>query len=157
MRRRAIITLTVSTLMAACAHQGPQTAAMPGMAWSLSQSEGEGAKLAYGQPSSDNVLLMMTCRPKSGTVGLSLASPAGAPAIELSSRGKSSRLRATSTTSGLSDGALLEANASAADPVLKAFARSGDLALVENGKRTALPVRAGERGHVSDFLATCRA
>jgi pilus assembly protein CpaE len=47
------------------------------MAWSLTDAEGEGAKLAFGQPQTDNVLLMLTCQPRSGVVRVSMAAPEG--------------------------------------------------------------------------------
>jgi hypothetical protein len=67
MRRRAALSLAAVCLLSACAHQAPP-AAMPGMAWSLNNVEGEGAKLAFGAPNSDNVALMLVCQPGSGRI-----------------------------------------------------------------------------------------
>lgn len=156
MHRRAILGLGLSCLLAACAHQ--EAPATPGMAWSLHHAEGEGAKLAYGQPSSDNVFLMLTCRPGSGQVRVSLTAPAAtAPkTIELASRGASSVLPGVAAPA-MGDGALLvEATAPATDPALARFARTGVIAVVENGKASTLPVRREERTSVSEFFAQCR-
>ena len=156
MRRRTAMSLAVSCLLAACAHQGEAPGA--GMAWSLQHSEGEGAKLAFGQPSSDNVLIMMTCAPQSGQVLVSLTAEAdAAPDIELVSRTTHSRLDGE-TAPAMGEGAILiEAETGLSDPALASFARTGDLAVLEAGRRATLPVRAAERETVRDFFAACRA
>ena len=156
MRRRAILGLGISCLLAACAHQ--ESAPTAGMTWSLHHAEGEGAKLAYGQPSSDNVLLMMTCQTGSGQVRVSLTAPAAAAsqAIELTSKGASSRLAGVAAPAMAEGAALIEATAPASDPALARFARTGVIAVVENGKASPLPVRREERTSVSDFFAQCR-
>jgi hypothetical protein len=155
MRRRAIIGLGLSCLAAACAHQGGPEA--PGMAWSLQHAEGEGAKLAFGQPSSDNVLLMMTCQPRSGQVLVSVTTGEVSDAIELSSKEHVSRLSGQAVPAMGEGSVLMEAEAGADDRTLASFARTGELAVVENGRRSALPVRAAERETVSRFFAECRA
>jgi autotransporter translocation and assembly factor TamB len=157
MRRRTILGLGVSCLLAACAHQGEAPSA--GMAWSLHHAEGEGAKLAFGQPASDNVLLMMTCAPHSGAVRVSLATSADEVpgAIALESDGRVSRLSGQALP-GMGEGsALLEAETRTNDPALAAFARTGDLSVVQNGRNAVLPVRSGERATVKAFFAECRA
>lgn len=157
MRRRAIIGIGLSCLLAGCAHDGGR--APGGMAWSLHHAEGEGAKLAYGQPASDNVLLMMTCEPRSGRVLVSLTAPAGQarPAIELSSKRQTTRLTGA-VTPGLGDNAVfVEAQARASDPALQSFAKTGDIAVVEQGREARLPVRRVERAAVSNFFDQCSA
>ncbi len=157
MKRRAIIGLGISCLLASCAHQGQSS--MPGMAWSLNHAEGEGAKLAYGQPQSDNVLIMMTCQPRSGQVLVSMTAPMDAPsdAIDLASKRHNSRL-AAETTPGMGEGAVhVEARAPVTDPTLASFATTGDLSVVSNGRKAPMPVSGAERGAVNDFFASCRA
>ncbi|WP_421932583.1 hypothetical protein [Phenylobacterium sp.] len=157
MKRRAIIGLGISCLLASCAHQGQS--GLPGMAWSLNHAEGEGAKLAYGQPQSDNVLIMMTCQPRSGRVLVSMTAPVDAPsdAIEITSRDHNSRLAADATP-GMGEGAsYVEARAAVTDPALASFAATGDLAVVAGGRKAAMPVRGPERAAVNDFFAACRA
>lgn len=157
MKRRAIIGLGISCLLASCAHQGQS--GLPGMAWSLNHAEGEGAKLAYGQPQSDNVLIMMTCQPRSGRVLVSMTAPLDAPsdAIEIASRDHNSRLAADATP-GMGEGAsYVEAQAAVTDPALTSFAATGDLAVMANGRKSPLPVRGPERRAVNDFFAACRA
>ena len=151
MRRRAILSLIASCALAGCAHQSPPEA-MPGMAWSLNQVDGEGAKLAFGQPQSDNVLLMMSCQPKSGQVLVSANAPTKVrPVLELSSRGTKARyMGAIGPAPG--EGTVIEAQAPAADPVFQSFAESGDLAVTIGGQRTAVP---GDRAKVRQFLTSC--
>ncbi len=157
MKRRAIIGLGISCLLASCAHQGQS--GLPGMAWSLNHAEGEGAKLAYGQPQSDNVLIMMTCQPKSGQVLVSMTAPIDAPsnAIQLASRRQTSRLAAEATP-GMGEGAAyVEAKAPVTDPTLASFASTGDLSVVANGRKGPMPVSGAERSAVNGFFASCRA
>lgn len=157
MRRRAILGLGISCLLAACTTGGGYGAMDLG--WSLHHAEGEGAKLAYGQAASDNVLLMMTCQPRSGQVLVSMTAPAGATptSIELTSSGRSSRLNAAAAPAMAEGASLIEAMAPANDPALQNFARTGDIAVVENGRPAQMPVRRAERAAVSDFFAQCRA
>ena len=157
MRIRATLGLCVSCLLAACAHQG-DGGGVAGMAWSLHHSEGEGAKLAYGQPASDNVVLMMSCQPRSGRVLVSLAAPEGtAPkAIELKSRRQTSRFDGAAAP-GMGEGAIIEAETSATDPTLRSFARTGDLAIIEQGHAAKLPAGRAERAAVADFFGQCSA
>ena len=156
MRLRALLGLSASCLLAACAHQG-DGGGIKGMAWSLHHTEAEGAKLAYGQPASDNVVLMLSCRPQSGRVLVSLTAPAGAApnSIELKSRRQSTRLPGAAAP-GLGEGAIVEAEATVADPALKSFARTGDIAIVEEGRAAKLPAGRAEKAAVADFFAQCQ-
>lgn len=156
MRQRALIGIGASCLLAACAHQGDGSG-VGGMAWSLHHTETEGAKLAYGQPASDNVVLMLSCRPQSGRVLVSLAAPAGAPPnlIELKSRRQVTRLEGAAGP-GLGEGAIIEAEAPVGDPALTSFARTGDIAIVEQGRAAKLPAGRAERAAVTDFFTQCR-
>lgn len=152
MRHRVVLSLFAVCSLAACAHQTPD--AMPGMAWSLHHEESEGAKLAFGQPDSDNVLIMLTCRPRSGQVLLTAHAPADArPELELASRGSRARYPGEIGPS-LGEGAVVEAKAPVTDPVLASFARSGDLAVTVAGRRTAVPA---DKAKARTFVETCRA
>ncbi|HEY8616904.1 hypothetical protein [Phenylobacterium sp.] len=151
MRRRAALSFLAACTLSACAHEMTPSA-MPGMAWSLHQVEGEGAKLAYGQPYTDNVVLMMSCAPGSGTVLVSANAPAGArPELTLASGSRSARYRAEIGPS-MGEGAVVEASAPASDAVLRRFADSGELAVAVNGRSTPVP---GDPAKARQFLATC--
>jgi hypothetical protein len=124
------------------------------MGWSLSQAQGEGAKLAYGEPQSDNVLLMMTCQPRSGRVLIS--APATSSEIELVSGRERSRLTGQAAPA-MGDAILIEAQATPDDRALASFARTGDLALVADGRRASLPARSAEQRAIAGFFGACRA
>lgn len=156
MRRRAILSLGAVCLLAACAHQGDPRAA--GMAWSLHHSEGEGAKLAFGQPASDNVLLMMTCQPKSNQVLVSMSAAQGAgETLDLISGDVRNRLRGEIAPAMGEGSVLVEATTPADTAALSRFARTGELTIAEGGRRAQLPVRKEEKPVVADFFAACRA
>ena len=159
MRRRAVVSLLGSCLLAACAHQGDRAAAPAGMSWALQHAEGEGAKLTYGAPRSDHVFLMMTCAPQSGQVLLSLSngSAEGPAALELASGDARSRVSGEAVPSGLGAGSLVEASASVEDAALARFARTGEIAVGERGRLASLPASAAERAEIDGFFATCRA
>ncbi|WP_374469059.1 hypothetical protein [Phenylobacterium sp.] len=152
MRRRAVLSFVTACALSACAHQQTPSA-LPGMAWSLHEAEGEGAKLAFGQPYSDNVVLMMSCAPGSGTVLVSANAAADArPELTLASGSRSARYRAE-VAPGMGEGALVEASAPATDAVLQRFADSGELAVAVNGRRTAVP---GDKAKARRFLSSCQ-
>ena len=156
MRRRSLFSLFAALSLAACAHPMAPVATGPEMAWSLSHAEGEGAKLAYGQPQTDNVVLMLTCAPRSGAVQVSMTAPAGlgAEALRLSSGGRSARLAGQSAPSGLGDGLLVEGEARADDPVLARFAQSGELAVALGARWTKLPADPDKSRR---FVDSCQA
>lgn len=158
MRRRTIAGLGLFCLLAACAQQAGSPTA-PTMAWSLNHAEGEGAKLAFGQPDSDNLLLMMTCQARSGEVLVTVAAPENRPAraIELKSDKRTTRLPGQVVPAMAEGEALIEAQTSASNPTLTNFARTGDLSIGGEGRSAKLPVRASERRVVRSFLDTCRA
>jgi hypothetical protein len=157
MRRRAIFSLIASCTLAACAHQ-TAPAAMGGMSWVATTPEAGGeAKLAFGAPGTDNVVLMMSCEPRSGRIAISTveAAAAKAPIMTLTSRDRSSRHAAVATPNELGDGALVEAQAPAGDPTLARFAETGELAVAVGGRRLALP--GANRADARRFVTSCRA
>lgn len=154
MRLQTLLGLTSACLLAvACAHK--DRVYMGGdLGWSLNSVEGEGLKLAYGAPATDNVLLMMTCQPRSGQVLVSVNTVAGAdPSLQVSSGGRTARY-AAETGPNLGDGAVVEAMARITDPVLASFARTGDLTVAAGGQRNRLT--AG-REQARLFMQGCRA
>jgi hypothetical protein len=153
MRRRAIFSLIASCALTACAHQTTPEA-MPGTAWLLNATESEGAKLAFGVPYSDNVVLMMACEPRSGQVQVLTTAPDGAGSLTLRSGRRSSLYGSQVTPSQLGEGVIVEATARATDPVLANFARSGELSFSVGKRRTALP--AADRAKSSRFVESCR-
>jgi hypothetical protein len=157
MRRRAVVSLIASCALAACAHQTAPSA-MAGMSWIATTADAGGeAKLAFGAPNTDNVVLMMSCQPGSGRIALSTLEPAPirTRVMTLTSRARSSKHAAVAMPNELGDGALVEAQAPAADPTLTRFAETGELAVAVNGRRLSLPGAA--RDDARRFVDSCRA
>lgn len=156
MRRRAILSLAASCLLAACAHQ--DAARAPGMAWVLTETPEEGAKLAFGQPQSDNLVLMMTCRPASGEILLARTAAAGdAPTITLASEGREARFPGEATPFGSPSGVYVEASVSSSHPTLAAFRRTGGLTVRDGAGDIVLPADRAAQGRIKAFFDACNA
>ena len=147
-----------SFLIAACAlaAAGCSAQAAPDYGWSFQQDEHEGTKLAYGAPSSDDVVLMMTCAPGSGHVMLSAMTERTREEIVLASGGARDRFSGEVLPSELG-GLLLEAKVEAEARSLAAFARTGKLTMAANGETVSLAAHGEERAGVSQFFQVCRA
>jgi hypothetical protein len=158
MARRPIPTalffvLTLGGLMlGACASDRPST---PGYAWSYMDNSGEGPKLAYGRPSSDDVVMMLACAPGTSTVTLTATSLPGRE-IALASGRWVTRLPAQPLASDMSEG-LLQARTSTDAAALSAFRRTGDLSLLVANERHSLDAAPGDRPGVKAFFKTCGA
>ena len=137
-----------------CAHQ--DAAEADRFAWIYQENEYEGAKLAYGAPNTDDVLLMMICEPGSGQVQLSAMSGAGGDAIVLSSRNDQDRFAGHAGPSVFGGAWLIEAEARTAATSLRGFARTGDLALMEGRRKINVAAEPGERAQVTRFFEACR-
>lgn len=155
MRRRAIFTLAAACLLGACLQPG--SGVLPNLAWSLYDSEGEGRKLAYGAPASDDVVLMLTCAPHSGEVIVATTSAGDSDQIRLASAGQRAAFDGEAVPSAIGQGTYVEAAAPADHPALARFARTGELTLRDAGRSARLPVRAAERERIREFFASCRA
>ena len=150
MGRRIIASLFAFGGLAACVHEGPVPAA--GMTWSLTSTPQEGAKLAYGAPDTDNLILMLTCLPKSGEVQVWLMGAEGAKpgSLVLTAGGRTAQLPVRKSQDGYE---ALFAAAPATDPVFARFSGAGTLGVSLDGRRTALP-GAGDKAR--KFVASCR-
>lgn len=155
MRAAILASLIAAAGLAGCATPTPAPRPVAaGMAWSLNAVEGEGLKLAYGKPDSDDVLVMLSCEPGQGHVRVSALASHASHAIALASGGLSRTYPAEAGPSGVDGGFLVEGAAAPDDPVLARFARTGELTLGVDGRRTALPTDAS--GEAAKFMKTCR-
>jgi len=138
MKRRAIIGLSLAIGVCACATQMTPIAGPANMAWAFNQNPDEGAKLAFGAPASDNVVLMMTCAPGSSRIALSAMTTENAPTVGF-------------------DGAvsLIEASAPATAAPLKGFRRTGDLALIDGRRKVKIAAGAKDKPAVDRFFKAC--
>ena len=150
--RLAAFAVFPSLVLACCAHQH---AANSAYAWAYLNEPGEGPKLAYGRPSSDEVLLMLVCPAPGGPVEVSASGLEGAT-IGLASRDRTSHLAARPAESG-GNGTILMASTTSRDPALGNFRRTGDLAIVNAGQRHSIAARTDERRRVKAFFEACGA
>jgi hypothetical protein len=152
MRRRTAVSLIAASLVFGCVRQ-PAPVAEPGMEWFLTPDV---PKLALGRgEGTDDVLMMMECRPKSGGVDLAVLAPA-APRrrVEIASGPAASSFAAKIEPNEAGDGVIVEARADAGDPTLVRFAKTGELAVGVGGGRAALPT--AKPAQITAFLAACR-
>lgn len=158
MARRRIPTalffvLTLGGLMlGACASD--QSSA-PGYAWNYMDNVGEGPKLAYGRPNSDDVVMMLACAPRASAVTLTATGLPG-DEIALASGRMVTRLKAQTAPTGVSDG-ILQARTSVDASALSAFRRTGDLALLVADERHSLDAAPADRRQVKAFFKACSA
>ena len=158
MARRPIPTalffvLTLGGLMlGACASDQPSA---PGYAWNYMDNAGEGPKLAYGRPNSDDVVMMLACAPHASAVTLTATGLPG-DEIALASGHWVTRLKAQAAPSDMSDG-VLQARTSVDASALSAFRRTGDLDLLVANERHSLDAAPADRRQVKAFFKACSA
>jgi hypothetical protein len=139
--------------LAGCAHE---KVGMDGYRWAYLTDPAESPRLAYGRPNSDDVVLMMSCRPGQDQVNVSVVGLSGGEVVLASGRTES-RFAAARVQDALTEGGLLEARGKASAPALASFRKSGDLALLSKGERHSLMAESADRGHVRAFFKACGA
>jgi hypothetical protein len=151
--RRIASSLLVAATLSGCAL--PRDHLERGMGWVVGDVTRERASLALGVPDTDDLQMMLSCRPLSGTVDVTVVGRKGDGAvIEL----HSDKLVGRYTGAGHEDeenaGAVdIDLKLSATDPVLTNFAATGKLEVVFTGRRMRLP-NGFAQAH--DFLRLCR-
>jgi hypothetical protein len=148
-----LLVLTLGGLTLSGCASGRSSAS--GYAWNYMDSPGEGPKLAYGRPDSDDVVMMMTCAPHAPAVTLTTTGLAGRE-ITLASGRAVTRLKAETTSSAMNDG-LLRARTSVDASALSAFRRTGDLDLLVAADRHSLDAAPADRRQVKAFFKACSA
>jgi len=146
-----LLTLGGLTL-GACAHDRPSAS---GYAWSYMDSAEEGPKLAYGRPDSDDVVMMLTCAPRTSAVTLTTTGLAGGE-IALASGRSVTRLKAQAAPSDM-NGAALQARTTVDASALRAFRRTGDLDLLVADERHGLDAAPAGQRQVKAFFKACSA
>lgn len=147
----ALIALGLAATLAGCAHE---KVALDGYRWAYLEDGAEAPRLAYGRPNSDDVVLMISCRPGQDQVDVSAVGLSGGEIVLASGRTES-RFAAAKVDDALSQGGLLEARGKASALALDGFKRSGDLALMTQGERHSLAAGSADRGHVKAFFKAC--
>jgi hypothetical protein len=153
MLRPALASVAVAAALTGCA--APTERPGPGMRWAVSASAAEGGKLVLGVPDTDDVRLVMTCRPQSGEIDVTFVGRPGDPAVvELQSGEVVGRYAGAGQADEETVGAIdIQFKARTSDPVFARLADTGDLAVVLPQRRVALP-NAFSPAH--DFLRICR-
>jgi hypothetical protein len=138
--------------LGACAHDQPSQA---GYGWNYLNNTGEGPKLAYGRPDSDDVVMMLACPPGASAVTLTTTAARDGE-ITLASGRSVTRLRAQAAPSAMGDG-VLEARTTLDATALRAFRRTGDLDLLTADERHSLDVVPADQRQVKAFFKACSA
>lgn len=162
MRLTASAALLTAAVLSGCA-TAPGTpavvdAAAPapidGYDWFMHQ-DGDEAMLAYGVAESDEVKLRFDCGKGSGRLHLIAPAVKGEREFHLESGGDTERYPATAEPSGLHDGDLLNADASADAPVFQRFRRLGWIAAWRDQEREVYAAHPGSEKGVEDFFSAC--
>lgn len=147
----AFAALSLAVLLAGCAHE---KVALEGYRWAYLAEGSETPRLAYGRPNTDDVVLMISCRPGQDQVNVSAVGLSGGE-IALASGRTESRFAAARVDDALSQGGFLEGRGKASAPALDGFRKSGDLALLTQGERHSLAAAPADRGQVRAFFKAC--
>ncbi|HJV41605.1 hypothetical protein [Caulobacter sp.] len=149
----AFAALGLAATLAGCAHE---KVALDGYRWAYLEEDQDAPRLAYGRPNSDDVVLMISCRPGQDQVDVSAAGLSGGELVLASGRAES-RFKAARVEDAMSQEGLLEARGTTSAPALDGFRKSGDLALLAKGERHNLSAGSADRGHVRAFFKACGA
>lgn len=150
-RTLAMLAAMVGLLLGGCAGRAPS-----GFAWTYRNDPGEGPKLAYGQPASDNVVLMMTCDPRARRIDVALLGGSPGDGVVLASGDRRQRLGgALVGPTGM--GHMIEVSTYPSSAPLARFARTGDLTLIDRGRPVRLDASPLERPRVARFFKACGA
>lgn len=150
---RAVIAATFAGFVLSGCVSAP-TAAPQDFAWSYAENPGEGAKLAYGRPQSDEVVLMMTCAP-GAQVTLSATALNGSRMMLASGDAKTSLEGVV--TEGFDGQGFVEAVTSSRGPALAGFRRSGALTMTSGARTMQLAALDADRPAVRRFFNACDA
>jgi hypothetical protein len=152
MRRFASLLIVAATL-SGCAL--PRDHVERGMRWIIGDVTRDRASLALGVPQTDDLQLLMNCRPLSGLVDVAVVGRQGDGAVIAL---RSDKLVGRYPGAGHADeetvgGVDIDLQLSADDPVLANFAATGRLEIVFTGRRMRLP-NGFSQAH--DFLRLCQ-
>lgn len=123
-------------------------------AWSYSADPDEGAKLAFGRPQSDEVVLMMVCAPEDSLVTLSAVGLRNAN-MTLQSGDQRTLVNGVVGEGFAGAPGLIEASAPVRDPALAAFRQSGELKLTSGGQTINMTAGDADQPAVRRFFRAC--
>lgn len=151
--RRIALSLLAAAVLNGCAL--PREPVGRDMSWIMGDVTAERASLALGVPQSDDLQMLLSCRPQSGTVEITVVGRHGDGAvIELRSDKLVGRYKGAGHDDEENAGGLdIDLTLAASDPVLTNFASTGKLTVVFSGRQVRLP-NGFSQAH--DFLRLCR-
>lgn len=141
------------TLLAGCSHQAGLASLPPDMGLYFNRS-GQTASLAYGRANSDAVGLMLQCQAGSGQVDVS-DNARSAKATQLTLTSGKARTDLPARVDASTGQPTLWAKASTEAPALRAFRKSGSIAVSSRGGGYGLTARAEEKARIERFFETC--
>lgn len=150
---RAVIAATLAGFVLSGCATAPVSAPQE-FAWSYAENPGEGPKLAYGRPFSDQVLLMMTCAP-GAQVQLSAAAVNSARMMLASGNAKTTLDGVV--TEGFDGQGFVEVSTSSRGPALAGFRRSGALTMTSGARTFQMAALDADRPAVKRFFNACDA
>lgn len=152
-------------VLAGCMQQRPpavpgQTAkTQPGMGFFLDRNEDEGWKLAYGQANTDNVSLMLECKPGSRRIDvfdLVHSKTRNGAMLTLTSGKIQSAIPVTVEADEASDdGTVAVAHATPDMPALDGFRRSGSITVKLGSREFSLTATQAEKPQIAKFFSGC--
>jgi hypothetical protein len=150
---RTLCCLTLALALGGWSHRDQRASAW-GYEWSRADTPQEGARLVLARAAgTDDILLMLACRPGRGAVIITAAGRQGAPAVlELHSGKAWNRYPGVSHTDA-QIGAVVVVKLAEIDPLLRAFGSTGKLTVDFDGRHIVTP-NAFAPAH--DFLKVCR-
>jgi hypothetical protein len=157
--------LVAAAILAGCVQQreppapGQTARTEPGMGFFLTSTDDEGAKLTYGRANSDDVWLMLQCRPGSRKVDIFDARHPGARKGDMltltSGRVQSALAPTLEPNPAINDGVVVRAQVTTDLPALDGFRQTGAVAVKLGSREYALSASAGEKAQIARFFSAC--
>lgn len=148
------LVIWIITLVLSYAQNVADIAFAPKLSWNF-VFDGAEAKLAYGRPNSDEVGLMMTCAPHSGTVSVSGSVASADPRLTLVSGDIHTLVRGKAEPDPLTGGVWFEGSAPLDRGAIARFRKTGALSLKRDGADLRMAASADDRAAVGRFFRTC--
>ena len=122
----------------------------------FNENPDEGAKLTFGRPDSDDLKLMLECKPGSGRVEIfQFSGPERSGPMNLASGARTTRLAARAEPEDGPSDYVIRAAAQTGESALAGFRETGRLSVSGQGYRYEIVAKPGELKAVSQFFGRC--
>jgi len=160
-----VFVVACASAMAGCMQQrapappGQAAQTQPGMGFFLTSNKDEGWKLVYGRGGTDDVWLMLECKPGSRKVEVFDTRHSGAHKGEMLML-RSGQVQSVLATSVEPDeasggGVMVLAHATPELPALEGFRHSGSITVKLGAREYALSASAAEKPQIAKFFSGC--